>query len=247
MSQAACLDDLRRAAPAILPSLLLCDFGNLAREIGQLEEAGVPALHLDVMDGHFVPNLTYGMPIVAAARRATRLPLETHLMIERPEAFIGAFREAGADIITIHVEAAENPGSALRAIRRSGAAAGLAISPNTPTERLEPWLNELDLLLVMSVMPGFGGQSFQRHMLDRLSELRCLAPQAVLEIDGGVNDQTIASCAEAGAETFVVGSAIFNHQDYAARVHTLRALALEGQTQRTASTRRAGSSDDDLP
>jgi ribulose-phosphate 3-epimerase len=209
-----------------LPSMLLCDFGNLEKEIRQLEAAGVPALHLDVMDGHFVPNLTYGMPLVQAFRRLTDLPLDVHLMIDQPERYVDEFRDAGADLMTVHVEAMQDPAAVLKQIRAAGAAAGLAFNPNTPLERIEPFLDLCDLVLVMSVMPGFGGQAFDRGALAKLEVLSKPASRSYrLQVDGGIHEQTIGLAAEAGAEFFVVGSAIFRHHDYAAQCGRLRAVA----------------------
>lgn len=223
---AAWLDRLRPAAPLVLPSLLLCDFARLGDEVQRLEAAGVKALHLDVMDGSFVPNLTYGMPIVSALRSATDLPLDVHLMIDRPERYLSAFREAGADCITVHVEAVEDPVPALREIRRLGAAAGLALNPATPLSRVEGYVSECDLVLVMSVPAGFGGQAFDPVALDKLRSLRALGdPDLLLEVDGGINPETIRACAEAGADWFVVGSAIFRQPDYSEAVAQLRAAA----------------------
>lgn len=217
---------LRSESPVILPSLLLCDFGNLRREVERLEEAGVKALHLDVMDGCFVPNLTYGMPIVEAFRRLTDLPLDVHLMIERPERYIQQFFDAGADAITIHAEAVEDPSDSLLQIRELGAASGLAINPATQVEKAEACLEHCDLVLVMSVQAGFGGQSFNDVALDKLQRLHGIPGRGfLLEVDGGINESTISKCAEAGAELFVVGSAIFGSDQYAATVSQLAALA----------------------
>jgi ribulose-phosphate 3-epimerase len=200
----------------------MCDFGNLEREIRRLEEGGVPALHLDVMDGVFVPNLSYGMPIVAAVRKLTDLPLDAHLMITNPQRYFEDFAKAGADSLTFHIEAVDDPRAALRRIRDLGAAAGVAINPSTPVDRVEACLDACDLVLVMSVEAGFGGQSFNPSAIERLAHFRQLAGDDVLlEVDGGVNPSTIAACAEAGAELFVVGSAIFRHDDYAAAVRDL--------------------------
>lgn len=209
----------------ILPSMLLCDFGNLEREVQKLEEAGVPALHLDVMDGHFVPNLTYGLPLVRAFRRLTDLPLDVHLMIERPEKWIEAFRDAGADSMTVHVEATEDPAGILRQIRSVGAAAGLALNPPTGLDVLEPLLDLCDLILVMSVTPGFGGQDFEPVALEKLQELSSRQRDYRLQVDGGINERTIGRAADAGAEIFVVGSAIFRDTDYGAQCHHLQSLA----------------------
>lgn len=210
----------------MLPSLLLCDFGNLEREIRRLEEAGVPGLHLDVMDGSFVPNLSYGMPIVAAIRRLTDLPIDVHLMIQRPQNYLKQFKDAGADSLTIHIEAVENPRPVLEQIRSLGCGAGIALNPPTPLSRLEGCLDLCDLVLVMSVQAGFGGQSFNPVALDKLRHVRGLAgPDVLLEIDGGINQKTIPQAAAAGAQLFVVGSAIFGQPNYQQAVKELTHLA----------------------
>ncbi len=216
---------LRSAAPAVLPSLLLCDFGRLEDEVRRLEDAGVKALHLDVMDGHFVDNLTYGLPLVETFRRLTDLPLDAHLMISNPDRYVKRFAEAGANSLTIHAEAVDDAAATLRRIREQNVGASLAINPGTPTDAIEGCLSECDMVLVMSVTPGFGGQSFQPVALEKLRHLRKLAPpELLLEVDGGVNASTIGACAEAGADLFVVGSAIFKQHDYAASVRTLSDL-----------------------
>lgn len=226
MSRRSSLDSLRHSAPAVLPSLLLCDFGNLEREVRQLEAAGVKALHLDVMDGHFVPNFTYGMPLVAAFRKLTDLPLDVHLMIAQPEQYVGAFYEAGADIVTVHIEATSQPRGLLSQIRDLGAAAGIALNPATPLSALEGCLDLADVVLVMSVPAGFGGQKFDEIALDKLRELKAkVRPEVLLEVDGGVNETTIGGAARAGAQVFVVGSAIFGQPRYDAAVAKLSALA----------------------
>jgi ribulose-phosphate 3-epimerase len=220
------LDTLRAGSPAILPSLLLCDFGNLQREVERLEAAGVPGLHLDVMDGVFVPNFTYGMTIVSALRKLTDLPLDVHLMMTHPQKYVRQFREAGADSLTFHIEAVEDPRPLLEEIRGLGAGAGLAINPLSPFEPAEKVLDYCDLLLVMSVQAGFGGQAFNPVALERLQRARKAAGERLLlEIDGGVNEETIADCAAAGAQLFVVGSAIFKHPDYGAAIRRLAELA----------------------
>ncbi len=217
---------LRSVAPVVLPSLLLCDFGRLAEEIARLEVAGVKALHLDVMDGHFVPNLSYGLPIVEACRKATKLPIDVHLMISDPAQYIEQFYKAGADNLTIHIEAVPNARPVLEKIRALGASAGIALNPPTPLTALESVLDCVDVVLVMSVMPGFGGQKFQDVALDKVRKLReRLGNRMFLEVDGGVNDGTISRCAEAGANLFVVGSAIFGHPEYGERVQTLNRLS----------------------
>ena len=218
---------LRDAAPAILPSLLMCDFANLAAEVRRLESAGVVALHLDVMDGSFVANLTYGMPVVAALREITDLILDVHLMIQRPGDFIAEFRDAGADIITFHAEADGSPREILAEIRSLGAAAGIALNPQTPVDDIVSVLDLCDLALVMSVPAGFGGQTFDRSVLRKLEWLRQqTADQLVLEVDGGVNTNTAGDCVRAGAHAVVAGSAILGKNDYTDAVGALRDSAM---------------------
>lgn len=210
-----------------MPSLLLCDFGHLADEVKRLEDAGVRALHLDVMDGQFVPNITYGLPIVEAVRRASELPIEAHLMIADPAKYLRQFRDAGADALTFHYEATPDPRTLLEQIRAMGAEAGLAFNPSTPLTAIEPLLDACDIVLVMSVSPGFGGQSFEPIALEKLARLRELTSnEQILEVDGGVNAKTIRSCVEAGAHSLIVGSAIFGHSNY---TQALAALAVAMQ------------------
>lgn len=217
---------LRQSAPAVLPSLLQCDFGNLAGELERLERAGVKGLHLDVMDGHFVPNFTYGMPIVKAVRELTDLPLDVHLMMSNPQDYLEAFRDAGADLLTIHAEATDDPIAILRRIRQLGMGAGIALNPDTDLAEIKPCLEACDLVLVMSVQAGFGGQQFNAVALDKLEKLRnIVADDVMLEVDGGVNRVTIEACAHAGANYFVVGSAIFGEHDYTSVVKDLTELA----------------------
>lgn len=227
MSRRRHLIELRKSPPAVLPSLLLCDFGNLEREIRLLEEAGVRALHLDVMDGRFVPNLTYGMPIVEACRKLTDLPLDVHLMIEQPQDYIQQFYDAGSDIITIHEEAIDSPAEVLKQIRDLNCGAGLAINPDTPVEKIEHCLPLCDLVLAMSVNAGFGGQSFQPIALDKLRKLKQLVKdETLLEVDGGINTTTLRDCQAAGAQLLVVGSAIFRETNYHDAIQKLNQLAL---------------------
>lgn len=215
------MQHLRQEKHIILPSLLLCDFGDLKREIEQLEEAGVKALHLDVMDGHFVPNLTYGMPIVAGVRKLTQLPIDVHLMISHPSQYVRQFAEAGADCLTIHAEITEDVPEVLEQIRALNVGVGLALNPETPISQVEQHLSLCDLLLIMSVNAGFGGQAFNPVALEKLSEVKVRFPDLLLEVDGGVNLKTIASCHQSGASLFVVGSAIFGQEDYRSAVERL--------------------------
>ncbi len=220
------LADLHAAAPLVGPSLLACDFANLEREIGRLEEAGARLLHLDIMDGHFVPNLSFGIPVVKAIRRVSKLPLDVHLMISDPARYVEAFRQAGADLITVHIETLPDPAPLLGRIRQLGAYAGLSLNPPTPVSAVETYLAHCDLVLTMSVMPGFGGQKFDLVALDKLRLLREKAgPGVLLSVDGGVNSETIGRCAAAGAELFVVGTALFEHSDYRYRLGELTAQA----------------------
>ena len=218
---------LRAASPAILPSLLACDFAHLEQEVSAVEAAGAPCLHLDVMDGHFVPNISFGVPIVQAVRRITDLPLDVHLMISNPADYVEAFRKAGADSLTIHIEAAKDPRPILDKIRSLGALAGLALNPPTPLSAIETSLPHCDLVLVMSVMPGFGGQEFEDEAIEKLHELSVRTDcDALLEVDGGVNAKTARACGEAGAELFVAGTAIFAEGDYRVAIERIHEAAV---------------------
>ena len=202
--------------------MLLCDFGNLEREVRLLEQAGVRAFHLDVMDGSFVPNFSYGLTIVKAFRQLTELPLDVHLMMVHPENYVTQFCDVGANVVTFHAEAVDDPVPVLHDIRRSGAAAGLALNPATPVEAIASVVDSCDLVLVMTVQAGFGGQKFMADPLAKLEALRSLSPDVVLEVDGGINDASVEQCVASGAEWLVVGSAIFGHPNYAAAVAGLQ-------------------------
>lgn len=226
MSRRAEFLQLRLERPAVLPSLLMCDFGRLAEEVQRLDAAGADALHLDVMDGRFVPNMTYGLTIVQAVRKATDSLLDVHLMIVSPEEYVDRFVDAGANAVSVHYEATgESARDVLEQIRSRDAAAGLAFNPGTPIEAVEPLLDACDYVLVMSVQPGFGGQSFDRGGLAKLRRLRELQPEMTLEIDGGVDQATGAECAVAGADLLVAGSAVFGSADYTGNVAEIRASA----------------------
>lgn len=226
MSRQAILEHRKRGAPLIAPSMLKCDFGNLRREVELLASAGAHVLHWDVMDGHFVPNLSYGALLIERIRPLTNLPFDAHLMISSPEKYLDDFIKAGCDAVTIHIEAVPDPVPLLRRMREANVLAGLALNPGTPVERIEPALKECDLVLVMSVEPGFGGQAFMPSALDKLRDLRkMVGPETILSIDGGIGPATIAQTAAAGADLFVVGSSIFDTSDYRSAIAELADLA----------------------
>lgn len=229
MAPSSVASQLFESVPLIAPSLLAADFANLEGEIRRLEEAGAQVLHLDIMDGHFVPNLSFGLPVVEAIRRTTELPLDVHLMIAEPTRYLHAFCNAGADLLTIHIEAVDDPVPVLNEIRSLGASPGLSLNPPTPLASIEPYLDACDLVLTMSVMPGFGGQEFQTVALEKMQRLREIGRDGLLiSVDGGVNLQTIESCAQAGANFFVTGTALLGHADYGRRLERLRTLAQSG-------------------
>ena len=212
---------------AIAPSLLACDFAKLEDEIRGVEQAGVEFLHLDVMDGHFVPNITFGPLLVEAIKRASRVTLDTHLMIENPGKYIGAFVEAGSDIVTIHVEAdGVDLARDLGAIRDAGAKAGLAFNPDRTIADAEPYLDAIDLLLVMSVFPGFGGQSFMESVLPHIEKAAEIRERRgldfAIEIDGGINPETAVRARDAGVDILVAGTAIFRAPQYAGAIDSIR-------------------------
>lgn len=227
------LDAIRDAAPAVLPSMLICDFGDLRSEVAKLADAGTRVLHLDVMDGHFVPNLTYGMPIIEGLRRHTDLPLDVHLMISDPLKYARPMVDAGADILTFHVEAVEDAVYTAREIKKLGVGVGVALNPDTPIRDLDPCLEDVDMVLVMSVNAGFGGQSFNPVALDKLKLLRESHPDLLLEIDGGINNETIGQARAAGCDLFVVGSGIFRADDYGDAISQLDGAiaAASGQSE----------------
>ena len=217
------LQVIRDAAPAVLPSLLLCDFGDLKGEVERLSSAGTQLLHLDVMDGHFVPNMTYGMPIVSGLKRHTDMPLDVHLMISDPMAYAQAFVDAGADMLTFHVEAVEDPAAVTASLKDMGVAVGVALNPDTSLDALSTCIDDVDMALVMSVNAGFGGQSFNPVALEKIKSLRSSHPDLLLQIDGGINLDTIGEARAAGCDLFVVGSAIFRQDDYGVAIRNLDA------------------------
>lgn len=216
----------------IAPSVLSADFSRLGEEIRAVEEAGADLIHLDIMDGHFVPNITAGPVLVEAARRVTRLPLDAHLMIENPAKYVPDFIAAGANSITIHVEACRGPKTVLKTldlIRKKGAKASLSLNPPTAVSRVEPFLGDVDMILVMTVNPGFGGQSFLPSCLKKIDRLRRIIEKkglsVVLQADGGIKVDNIGDVSRAGADIFVAGSAIFKSSDYRETIRLLRVKA----------------------
>jgi ribulose-phosphate 3-epimerase len=221
------IDDVAAGAPLVAPSILSADFGHLAREVEAVTAAGADWIHVDVMDGHFVPPLTIGPLVVEAVRKATRVPLDVHLMIEAPERQVNEFVRAGATGVTVHVEACSDVAAALRAVRDAGARPGLALKPPTSLERVRPFLPLIDLLLVMSVNPGWGGQPFVDGSLEKLAAAARLRNDVGLgfqiEVDGGIKTHNAAAVVAAGADVLVAGSAIFGSSDYAGTIRHLRA------------------------
>ncbi|MEA3386441.1 MAG: ribulose-phosphate 3-epimerase [Thermodesulfobacteriota bacterium] len=223
----------------IAPSILSADFGRLAEEVRSVEMAGADVIHVDVMDGHFVPNITIGPMVVKALSSVTKLPLDVHLMIESPDRYIEAFAQAGASWLTVHVEACTHIHRTINAIKAYGIKAGAVLNPATPPSTLEYILADLDLVLVMSVNPGFGGQNFIPSSLDKIRNLRkflaSLDHYVPIEVDGGVNAQTIEAVVSAGADICVAGSAIFGASDYAATIENLKELGQKGFEVRSGS------------
>ena len=205
---------LTAGTPVVAPSMLKCDFARLADEVDLLDAGGAQALHWDVMDGHFVPNLSYGAMVIADLRERTDAVFDAHLMVSEPAKYLDEYLKAGCDFITVHVEADDFTPGLLDRIRAGGAAAGVCLNPDTPADRLEPLAGKYDLCLVMSVNPGFGGQSYLPGSDAKLAAVRAMAGVATVGVDGGVGPDTIAGAAGAGASYFVCGSSVFNREDY---------------------------------
>ena len=210
----------------IAPSILSADFSKLGEEISDVEKGGAELIHVDVMDGHFVPNITIGPLVVESIRPITKLPLDVHLMIENPDQYIESFAKAGADYITVHVEACRHLHRTIQLIKSFGVKAGVVLNPATPVQLIEPILEELDIVLLMSVNPGFGGQQFIPSVLNKIKQVRDLAKQKdiklEIEVDGGVNEQTARLCIEAGATILVAGSAVYNQEDRGKAISILK-------------------------
>ena len=209
------------------PSILSADFVNLERDIKRVEEAGADWIHIDVMDGHFVPNITIGIPVVKAIRRITKLPLDVHLMIENPEKYIVAFSKAGADIITIHYEAAkENLKDTINMIKACNVKAGVSIKPKTSQEWLIPYLKDIDLALVMTVEPGFGGQEFLHHCAMKIPKIKeHVDDNFIIQVDGGINNITSKICTSLGANSLVAGSYIYGSDDIKHSINCLKNIS----------------------
>ena len=194
----------------VAPSLLAADFSKLKEEIQEVEKCGAEYLHLDVMDGNFVPNISYGAPVISAIRPHSNLVFDVHLMVEEPDRFIKDFVDAGADIITVHVEATKHLHRTIQLIKSYGKKVGVSLNPATPIETLKHIINDIDMVLVMSVNPGFGGQAFIPETLNKIKELRTLYPEIDIEVDGGVNDKTVEAIKVVGANILVAGSYLFS-------------------------------------
>ena len=208
----------------VSPSILSADFANLERDIKRAEQAGADWIHVDVMDGHFVPNITIGIPVVKAIRKITGLPLDVHLMIENPDKYIVAFAKAGADIITFHYEATcEDTVHVIDLIKKCNVKAGLAIKPKTTQERLYPYLNDIDMALVMTVEPGFGGQEFMHHCAMKIPKIKeRVGEKFIIQVDGGINNVTSKICTSLGATSLVAGSYVYGAQDMELAVRNLK-------------------------
>ena len=212
----------------IAPSILSADFSRLGEEVKAVERVGADWIHVDVMDGHFVPNITIGPLVVEAVKRVTELPLDVHLMIENPDLYLKDFARAGSTLMTVQVEACVHLHRTIQAIKGLEVKAGVALNPATPLSTIEWLLEDVDLVLIMSVNPGFGGQEFIPQALQKIRELKAMIraknPNVVIEVDGGINQETIRSVAQAGADVFVAGSAIFGSADYGKTIRKLRSL-----------------------
>lgn len=211
----------------IAPSVLSADFAKLGTEIEEITQAGADWIHLDVMDGHFVPNLTFGPPVIKMVRGFSNQPFDVHLMIDRPSRYIENFLKAGADIISFHVEAEPDIDKTIDLIAAGGAKPALAVKPGTPIQTVYPYLDKLYMVLVMTVEPGFGGQSFMGDMLEKVRALKAKAPELLVQVDGGINLDTIAEAAKAGVDCCVAGTSVFGAEDREQRIFALKARAFD--------------------
>ncbi len=207
----------------VAPSLLACDFSKMGEEVRAVVDAGADMIHCDVMDGHFVPNITFGPPVIASLRAHCEALVDVHLMIERPEEYVQSFVDAGADIITFQIEAARHPHRLLSTIRDLGCKAGVVLNPGTPEESIEYLANMVDMVLIMSVNPGFGGQAFIPEMLRKIKNIRDMIGDRDLEVDGGIDEETAAAVVEAGANVLVAGSYVFRSPSYLEAIDRLKA------------------------
>ncbi|EFI69234.1 ribulose-phosphate 3-epimerase [Lysinibacillus fusiformis ZC1] len=214
----------------IAPSILAANFANLGEEVKEVEQAGAQLIHIDVMDGHFVPNISFGSIVLDAIRPLTKLPLDVHLMIENPDQYIEQFAKAGADYITVHVEACHHLHRTIQLIRSFGVKAGVVLNPHTPIESIQHILEDIDMVLLMTVNPGFGGQKFIHSVVSKIEALSTIIKERgldiAIEIDGGITAETIVPCAQAGATIFVAGSAIYSKED---RTAALQEILLAGE------------------
>ncbi|MEG0752323.1 MAG: ribulose-phosphate 3-epimerase [Angelakisella sp.] len=214
----------------ISPSLLAANFACLGDELEDIKRGGADMLHLDIMDGHFVPNISFGMPVLAALRKVSDLFFDVHIMISKPMRYLEALRASGADLITFHCEAEGDPIDTINAIHAMGCKAGISLSPDTPVEQVLPYIGGVDLVLIMTVVPGFGGQKFRADMMPKVARIAEYARELgrddlMIQVDGGITRDTIALCAENGANSFVAGSAVFGSGDYKAEIAALRSIA----------------------